>query len=120
MNNFAPLNIKLQPGSLMLVDVEIFDPPMCCPTGLCGPTIDQTLVDLIDMVQTLQLENIRVERYQMTSHPTIFIGNAEVMKLVREKGMGSLPITVVRGKVIKTGAYPTLNEIRSNLNGANA
>jgi hypothetical protein len=27
-------------------DVEIFDAPMCCPTGLCGPTLDQTLLDV--------------------------------------------------------------------------
>lgn len=26
--------------------VEIFDPPMYCPTGLCGPALDQTLLIL--------------------------------------------------------------------------
>ena len=54
----------------------------------------------------------------MTSHPNAFLSNAEVMKLVREKQMAALPITVVRGKVIKVGAYPTLAEIKANLNGA--
>jgi hypothetical protein len=37
------------------------------------------------------------------------------MKLVREKQMEALPITVVRGKVIKTGAYPALDEIQAAL-----
>ena len=70
--------------------------------------------------QALQRENLRVERYQMTSHPNAFLGNVEVMRLVREQQMAALPITVVHGKVIKVGAYPELTEIKANLNGAEA
>ena len=98
------------------VDVEIFDPPMCCPTGLCGPALDQTLLDVNEMILGLQAEGVRVERYQMTNSPKAFLSNAEVMKLVREKQMEALPITVVRGKIIKVGAYTTLNEVRDFLN----
>ncbi len=100
--------------------VEIFDPPMCCPTGMCGPTLDQTLLDVNEMVLGLQAEGITVERYQMTSHPNAFLSNSEVMRLVREREMAALPITVVRGKVVKTGSYPTLAEIKALLNGANS
>lgn len=100
------------------VDVEIFDPPMCCPTGICGPTIDQTLLDLNQMVLALQSQGVSVRRYQMTTHPNAFLSNAEVMKLVREQQMAALPITVVRGKVIKTKAYPSLVEINTHLTGA--
>ena len=99
--------------------VEIFDPPMCCPTGLCGPTLDQTLLDVGDMIQALQADGLRVERYQMTSHPQKFINNADVMRLVREKQMAALPITAVRGQIIKVGVYPTLTEVQPYLNGAN-
>jgi Arsenical resistance operon protein ArsD len=116
MSNIIPL-LNTLPTSIAPADVEFFDPPMCCSTGLCGPTIDQTLLDMNEMIQTLQRENLRVERYQMTSHPNAFLGNTEVMKLVREKEMTALPITVVRGKVIKVGAYPTSDEIRTALNG---
>ncbi|MDH3390414.1 MAG: arsenic metallochaperone ArsD family protein, partial [Desulfobulbaceae bacterium] len=24
--------------------IEIYDPPMCCPTGVCGPNVDPELV----------------------------------------------------------------------------
>ena len=99
--------------------VEIFDPPMCCPTGLCGPTLDQTLLDVTDMIHALQADGLRVERYQMTSHPQKFINNADVMRLVREKQMAALPITAVRGQIIKVGVYPTLTEVQPYLNGAN-
>ncbi len=98
--------------------VEIFDPPMCCSTGLCGPTIDQTLLTVNEMLMTLQAEGIGVERYQMTSHPQKFIQNPAVMQLVRAQQMAALPITLVRGEVIKVGAYPALTEIKTHLNGA--
>lgn len=98
-------------------DVEIFDPPMCCPTGLCGPTLDQTLLDLNEMILSLQAEGVSVARYQMTSNPNAFLNNPEVMKLVREKQMAALPIIVVHGKVIKVGEYPMLTEIKASLNG---
>jgi hypothetical protein len=98
-------------------DIEFFDPPMCCPTGLCGPTLDQTLLDVNEMILSLQAEKVRVARYQMTSDPQAFLNNPDVMRLVREQQMAALPITVVRGKVIKVGEYPTLTEIKANLNG---
>ncbi len=99
--------------------VELFDPPMCCPTGLCGPTLDQALLDVNEMIVALQADGLRVERYQMTSHPHKFINNTDVMRLVREKQMAALPITIVRGRIVKIGAYPTLGEVQPYLSGAN-
>jgi hypothetical protein len=114
MNNIIPL-LNTLPISIAPLDIEIFDPPMCCPTGLCGPVLDQTLLDVNEMVMSLQRENLRVERYQMTSHPNAFLTNVEVMKLVREKEMAALPITLVNGTVIKVGSYPSADEIHSAL-----
>jgi hypothetical protein len=96
-------------------EVEIFDPPMCCPTGLCGPALDQTLLDVNEMILTLKASGVRVERYQMTSHPNAFLSAAAVMHLVREKQMEALPITLVRGRVLATGAYPTLSAVQAAL-----
>jgi hypothetical protein len=114
MSNIIPL-LNTLPTSIAPADIELFDPPMCCPTGLCGPALDQTLLDVNEMIMSLQRENLCVERYQMTSNPNAFLGNAEVMKLVREKQMEALPIIVVRGKVVKVGAYPNVGEIRAAL-----
>lgn len=116
MSNIIPL-LNTLPTSIAPADIELFDPPMCCPSGLCGPALDQSLLDVNEMIMSLQRENLRVERYQMASNPNAFLGNAEVMKLVREKQMEALPIIVVRGKVIKVGAYPTAGEIHTALNG---
>src|SRR5512143_640244 len=105
------------PTHTQTATVEFFDPLMCCPTGLCGPTLDQTLLDVNEMILSLQAEGLLVARYQMTSQPQAFLGNPDVMRLVREKQMAALPIIVVRGQVVKVGAYPTLAEMKSFLNG---
>ncbi len=119
MTQTVPL-LDNMPSHVSTADVEIFDPPMCCPTGICGPTIDQTLLDLNEMMMALQAQGISVARYQMTSHPNAFLSNSDVMKLVREQQMAALPITTVHRKVIKTKTYPSLEEVKAHLNGASA
>lgn len=107
-----PITTPEQTGT---ATIELFDPPMCCPTGLCGPTLDQTLLDVSDMILALQAEGWAVDRYQMTSHPYKFMNNPEIMRLVREQQMTALPITTVNGQVVKVGGYPTLTEIQTYL-----
>lgn len=102
-------------GKTDVVDVELFDPPMCCSTGLCGPALDQTLLDIHEMILGLKAEGVAVERYQMSTNPHAFLRNNEVMRLVREQKMAALPITVVHGHVVKVGSYPTRDEIQKAL-----
>jgi hypothetical protein len=97
------------PGAL---DVEIFDPPLCCPTGLCGPVLDTTLVDLGEAINALQSDGRTVVRHMMTADPQAFMRNREVYRLIRERQLAVLPITVVRGRIVKTDAYATLDEMR--------
>jgi hypothetical protein len=115
--NFKPNFTFSNSGNQL--DVEIFDGPMCCPTGLCGPTLDQTLLDLNEAILDLQKAGYQVARYQMTTHPQAFLGNPEVMRLVREKQMAALPIVIVRGKIIAEGRYPKLEEFQSMITKEN-
>ena len=96
--------------------VEIFDPPMCCPTGLCGPVLDQTLLDVSEMIFALQSKGIVVKRYQMASDPNAFLNNENVMQLIRERQISALPITSVNGTIIKSSSYPSLAEVEITLN----
>lgn len=98
------------------VRVEIFEPPMCCSTGLCGPTIDPVLLDVSEMVLKLSDQGVAVQRYVMNQQPQAFLNNPEVYRLVRERQLTALPITTVNGQIIKTGAYPTLAEVQAALN----
>jgi hypothetical protein len=102
------------PG-LATPDVEIFDPPLCCPTGLCGPVLDMTLVDLSEAIVALQAEGRTVVRYMMTAEPQAFMRNRDVYELIRQRQLAVLPITVMGGRIVKTDAYPTLDELRGEL-----
>ena len=104
-----------QPTGTTPLDVEIFDPPLCCPTGLCGPVLDTTLVDLSDAVSTLTAEGHTVVRHMMTSDPQAFMRNKTVYDLIKARQLEALPITVVRGEVVKTSAYPSLDELHAAL-----
>ncbi len=117
MNN--PLEFGARPIRVAATQapVEIFDPPMCCPTGMCGPTIDPALLDVNEMILALKNEGIGVVRYQMTSHAQAFANNRAVLELVRTKQLAALPITVVNGTILQVGAYPTLEQVRAALNG---
>lgn len=104
-------------GDPISADIEIFDPPLCCPTGLCGPVLDTTLVDITEAVMALQAEGRSVVRHMMTANPQAFMRNRDVYQLIRERQLEALPITVVRGRVVKTAAYPSLSELRHALDG---
>lgn len=97
------------------IDVEVFDPPLCCPTGLCGPVLDTTLLDLGETIVALQAEGLAVTRHMMTTDPQAFMRNREVYEAIKARQLEVLPITVVRGRIVKTGAYPTLDELHAAL-----
>lgn len=91
--------------------IEIFDPAMCCPTGVCGPSVDPELTRVATAIFSLEKLGIDIERYNLASEPDPFIQNTEVNKLLNEKGPDSLPIVIVNGDVVKIGEYPTNEEL---------
>lgn len=95
--------------------VEIYEPPMCCPSGLCGPTVDPALVAINDAILQLQKEGVEVKRYMINQNPSAFKNNAEVMNFIKKHGSQSLPLTLVDGQIIKSETYPTYEEIKSYL-----
>lgn len=97
--------------------IEFFEPPMCCSTGLCGPSPDQKLIQLNQDIEYLKKKypNIEIERYMITTSPLKFRENANVYKIVRENGRKSLPITTYNGEVVKSGEYPTIDEMENKI-----
>ena len=91
--------------------VEIYDPPMCCPSGLCGPTIDPVLVEMNDSVLALKKQGVEVERYNLSQQPKVFLANKKVADLLHGNGKKILPITIVNSEVFKTGEYPSYEEL---------
>ncbi len=95
-------------------DIQIFDPPMCCPGGLCGPAIDPALLEVNDALLKLKREHgITVSRFLLQQQGTEFAKNPEVMKLLTDGGVDALPITVVGGKIVKSRTFPSYDELVS-------
>jgi putative FmdB family regulatory protein len=90
----------------------IYDPPMCCSSGVCGPDQDQTLIKLQDTLGKLRASGVEVERYLITQSPQKFRENPEIIKRIQEQDLKVLPITTYNGKIVKTGSYPTPEEFQ--------
>lgn len=97
-------------GEINLKKMQIFEPAMCCPTGLCGVGVDPELLRISTVLNNLEKKGIKVERYNLTSAPQAFVMNKVVNKFIKEKGVKELPITVIDGEIVITGRYPKNEE----------
>lgn len=88
----------------------IFEPAMCCATGVCGPSIDPELLRVSTVLSNLKRKGIIVERYNLSGNPQIFVDNKEINSILNNDGVEVLPVTMVDGIVVKTKAYPTDEE----------
>ena len=92
-------------------NIRIFEPAMCCATGLCGPSIDPELLRISTLLSSLKEKGIVVERYNLTSHPQVFAQNEAVKELLSKHGTAILPVTISGDYVVLTGRYPTNQEV---------
>ena len=91
--------------------IEIYDPAMCCSSGLCGPGIDPVLVRMNDTLLALKKQNIEVDRFNLAQQPKAFLDNKKVADLLHTSGKKVLPITIVNGDIFKTGEYPAYEDL---------
>ena len=91
--------------------IEIFEPSLCCPTGVCGPEPDNSLIDLQNTINILTKAMVQVKRYAINQVPLAFTGNPIVKQFITTEGPGKLPLTLIDGQIIKKGSYATLDEL---------
>jgi hypothetical protein len=95
--------------------LEIFEPSLCCPSGVCGPEPDRELIELQNVIQVLGKAGIKVERYAINQSPLAFTKNEIVKQFIRTEGPGKLPVTLLNGEIIKKGGYPDLKELGEHI-----
>ncbi len=95
--------------------VQVFDPPMCCSTGVCGPEVDPALVRFAADLEWLKGNGVEVERFNLSQEPAAFVGNAVVAQEMRGRD-DALPLLLVDGKVAAQGSYPA-REVLAELAG---
>jgi hypothetical protein len=91
--------------------IELYEPAMCCQTGVCGPSVDQQLIDLREDVRWAESHGAEVARHNLSSDPDAFVANAKVTGLMQAFGEQALPVLVVDGEIAIHGRYPSRNEL---------
>ena len=104
----------------MMKTLKIYDPPMCCSTGVCGPSVNPVLVRFAADLKWLESQGVAVERFNLAQSPKAFADDDLVRTLLTDKGEEALPLVVVEGKVLASGTYPSRAELTDffGLNGA--
>lgn len=98
--------------------IQVYDPPMCCSTGLCGPDVDPSLVSFAALLGQLGRDGVRVERYNLGQQPMAFVLNPVVKGLLDREGVAALPVVLIDGQVHLRGRYPTDDEREALARGA--
>lgn len=97
--------------------IEIYDPAMCCSTGVCGPRVDPELVRIKEALRQIQKQvpEVKVERFGLSADPQAFVSNATVADLLKSEGPECLPLVFVDGESITKGRYPGNDQLQAIL-----
>lgn len=90
----------------MSVTIRVFDPAMCCSTGVCGPSVDPELARFAADVDWLQKQGVTVERFNLSQQPAAF-AETPAVKEALGRGTEVLPLVLVGDRVAVEGAYPS-------------
>jgi len=87
--------------------LQVFDPPMCCATGVCGPSVDPELARFSGDLEWLKQQGVEVRRFNLAQEPGAFVEHAAVKQALAERGNDCLPLLLVDERVAVEGAYPS-------------
>ena len=91
--------------------IQVFDPPLCCNTGVCGADVDQALVSFSADVSWANQNGAKIERFNLAQQPLAFAENAAVKGFLERSGQEALPLVLVDGEVAIAGRYPNRGEL---------
>jgi hypothetical protein len=91
--------------------VTVYDPAMCCSSGICGAEVDQALVTFAADLDWLKSEGISVTRINLAQEPGEFAANETVKSVLQNEGVEGLPVILLDGVMHSSGRYPTRGEL---------
>ena len=91
--------------------IQIFDPALCCSSGVCGTDVDQNLVNFSADVEWVRQSGAVLERFNLAQQPMAFAENAQVKAFLERAGQEALPLTLVDGQVVLAGRYPSRTDL---------
>lgn len=94
-----------------MTHIQVFDPALCCSTGVCGVEVDQALVGFAADYEWAKQQGAQIERFNLSQEPMIFAQNATVKAFLERSGAEALPLILVDDEVVLAGRYPTRAEL---------
>lgn len=91
--------------------IQVFDPALCCSTGVCGTEVDQSLVNFSADVDWLKHTGGQIERFNLAQQPMAFAESKVVREFLERSGAEGLPLILLDGEIAMAGRYPTRNEL---------
>ncbi len=91
--------------------INVYEPALCCSTGVCGPDLDQALVTFTADFDHLRGLGADISRHNLASDPAAFAGNDSVRCFLEVAGSAGLPLTMVDGVTVATGRYPARDQL---------
>src|SRR5699024_6681320 len=101
---------------LIMKKVEIFDPAMCCSTGVCGPSVDPELTRIASAVYSLEQKKFDITRYNLGNDQGAYVDNEIVNKVFLANRPTLVPLMRLHYEIVRVGAYPTNEELAEWLN----
>jgi hypothetical protein len=93
------------------MELQVFDPAMCCATGVCGPSVDPDLARFAADLDWLAGQGVVVKRFNLGQEPGAFAASERVSALLQQAGAAALPVVMVGDEVKAVGHYPTREEL---------
>lgn len=86
--------------------IQVFEPALCCATGVCGEDVDQSLVTFSADLDFVRSQGGDIRRYNLASEPLAFAETEAVKGFLQVVGSKGLPLVLVNGIAAMTGGYP--------------
>ncbi len=94
-----------------MTSLTVYDPAMCCSTGICGADVDQNLVTFAADLDWLKSVGIDVTRVNISNEPMKFVENAKVKSVLDSEGVEGLPVILVDGDTRSQSRFPNRAEM---------
>jgi AhpD family alkylhydroperoxidase len=98
-------------GDHPMTFMQVFDPPMCCSTGVCGPNVNSALPRFAADLEWLKEQGVEVHRHNLAQEPRAFAENDVVKNALSKEGDKCLPLILVDGDLVAQGVYPSRGEL---------
>lgn len=94
-----------------MTKLTVYDPAMCCSTGICGPDIDAHLIEFAADLDWLAENGVDVKRINLSQEPALFADNSAVKEVLEKSGVEGLPVIMFGEEFQTAGEYPAREKL---------